>query len=334
MSTKRLEELDVAKGLAIFLVVLGHLVTGSRPIGNEWYVTLQVLVYEFHMPFFMFLSGAVFQLTFRPQETGRTAVEFIASRAARLLPAFILFSLIIWAGKHVAARFLTVDNFDSRGWIELAEIYLSPTTSVARSLWYIYVLLQLYALFAIILSVTRGRLLPAFVLAGIMRALYQFTTVPTTLGANPLCEYALFFVIGAAFARSYDQLMTIVKQNMLLFYGIFFASYLTTLVLPHPWSKGVIGLASIPAVLALACSFNSRADKGSLLLLGEYTFTIYLMNTLFIGFFKGVLLKFIPWDGLYFLVHFFVLLSVGVLGPIFVHKFAFSRIPALARITK
>ena len=169
MSRQRLEELDVAKGLAIFLVVLGHIVAGPSPAGNQWYVSLQVLVYEFHMPFFMFLSGAVFQVTFRPTAGAASTWAFVASRTQRLLPAFVIFSIVIWAGKNVASHFLTVDNFDSRGWEGLIEIYLSPTTSAARSLWYIYVLLELYILFAVVLTATSGRLLPAVLLAAAMR---------------------------------------------------------------------------------------------------------------------------------------------------------------------
>lgn len=334
MGRQRLEELDLAKGLAIFLVVFGHLVTGPDPTGNAWYVTLKVLVYEFHMPFFMFLSGTVFQVTFRPSDSFRSTLQFVTSRLQRLLPAFVLFSAVIWAGKHAASQFLTVNNFDSRGITELAEIYLSPSTSVARSLWYIYVLLELYAIFAVVMTVTRGRLLPAFILAVILRGLYQFAPVPTTLGANLLCEYAIFFVIGMAFARSFDVVMPWLKGHALFLYAVFACSFLSMLVLPHPWTKAIIGLASLPAVLVFASSFTSARDQGALRLLGEYTFTIYLMNTLFIGFFKGVMLKLIPWDGLYFVVHFFVLLAAGVLGPIAVHKLVFTRIPPLARITK
>lgn len=333
MGRQRLEELDIAKGLAIFLVVLGHVVTGRNPDGNAWYGTLQMLIYEFHMPFFMALSGAIFQLTFRPTGLDSTW-KFISSRTWRLLPAFLIFSVVIWAGKNAAAAFLTVDNFDGGGWRELLEIYVSPTTSVARSLWYIYVLLELYALFAIVVAASSGRLLPAFVLAVAMRAAYHFAEVPAGFGANALCEYAIFFIAGAAFARSHDRLMPFVRQNALMFYAIFAASFLAMVVLPHPWSKGLIGAASIPAGMAFAASFTSDRDRHALRTLGEYTFTIYLMNTLFIGLSKGVLLKFLPWDGPYFLLHFFVLLAAGVLGPIVVHRLVFTRIPPLARITK
>ncbi len=334
MSKQRLEELDLAKGLAIFLVVVGHIVTGRPPTGNEWYGTLQMLIYEFHMPFFMFLSGVVFQLTFRPLGDITSCWTFISSRAKRLLPAFVLFSIIIWAAKHAATEFLNVDNFDAQGWRELFEIYISPTTSVARSLWYIYVLLELYVLFAIAETVSGGRLFPVILLAVAMRVAYHFASVTETLGVNALCEYAVFFAVGTAFAQSHDRLMPFVRQNSLTFYSIFLASFLTMLFLPHPWSKGLVGLASLPAGLAFASSFTSHRDKRALLLLGEYTFTIYLMNTIFIGLFKGVLLKFFPWDGAYFVLHFLVLLTAGVLGPIAVFRLLFPFAPSLARIAK
>lgn len=45
----RVEYIDLAKGLAIFLVVLGHCVTLKSPVKS--------LVYTFHMPLFFMLSG-------------------------------------------------------------------------------------------------------------------------------------------------------------------------------------------------------------------------------------------------------------------------------------
>ena len=57
--TKRayLLDVNVAKGLAIFLVVYGHLVTGTPPAGNAWYMLSRAAIYAFHMPFFIYLSG-------------------------------------------------------------------------------------------------------------------------------------------------------------------------------------------------------------------------------------------------------------------------------------
>lgn len=56
----RLSDIDRAKGLGILLVVFGHLAAKSRPEGNAWFGYAQTAVYQFHMPFFMYLSGYVF----------------------------------------------------------------------------------------------------------------------------------------------------------------------------------------------------------------------------------------------------------------------------------
>src|SRR5689334_2199437 len=51
-SKLRLTDIDRAKGLAIILVVFGHLVPhGTLPQGQEWYDVLWVAIYRFHMPF-------------------------------------------------------------------------------------------------------------------------------------------------------------------------------------------------------------------------------------------------------------------------------------------
>ena len=52
-------DLDRAKGIAILLVVLGHIVAREQPPGVEWYEPFRYAVYRFHMPFFLYLSGTV-----------------------------------------------------------------------------------------------------------------------------------------------------------------------------------------------------------------------------------------------------------------------------------
>lgn len=51
--SRRLPDLDVGKGMAIFLVVLGHIVARQiKPAGNDWYLSAQIGLYSFHMAFF------------------------------------------------------------------------------------------------------------------------------------------------------------------------------------------------------------------------------------------------------------------------------------------
>jgi len=50
-SKKRLSEIDVAKGIGIIIVLIGHLQTNYL---------IKNLIYSFHIPFFFFLAGTVF----------------------------------------------------------------------------------------------------------------------------------------------------------------------------------------------------------------------------------------------------------------------------------
>jgi len=49
---KRIEWLDVLKGIGIFFVVAGHFYKSDDPV--------LVYIYSFHMPLFFFISGYVY----------------------------------------------------------------------------------------------------------------------------------------------------------------------------------------------------------------------------------------------------------------------------------
>ena len=50
MSKKRIEWVDISKGIAIILMIIGH--SGIPHFLNNW-------IYSFHMPFFFFISGVL-----------------------------------------------------------------------------------------------------------------------------------------------------------------------------------------------------------------------------------------------------------------------------------
>lgn len=55
MKKKRIEYIDIAKGICILLVVLGHELT--------WNDALRYFIYSFHIPMFFALSGMVMVVT-------------------------------------------------------------------------------------------------------------------------------------------------------------------------------------------------------------------------------------------------------------------------------
>lgn len=326
----RIDEIDRAKGLAILLVVIGHLVTGEPPKGNEWFSQIIVVIYSFHMPFFMYLSGFVMFHSFRPPETMRGYIGYVKGKFLRLAPGFFCFAIIILVGKILASRVVHVDN-QPLGLIEgLIDIILTPGLSAAKGLWFIYVLFEYYLVVPILLFIFGGRTI-ALVILGLMVHFLPTTQLFMLDGAF---EYLIYFGIGAFIAQHYQKIEHWLDEYRSILLVIFFASFLLLefSTIPYPVTKLIIGCLSIPALHALVRTSPINNSK-SLLAWGLVSYAIYLMNTIAIGLAKGVLLSFMNWDGAGFLFVAPVLLIAGLYGPIVAKRYIFQYIKPLDKIT-
>ena len=193
MSTSRLQDIDRAKGLAIALVVAGHLVARTAPADNHWYVLLKEAIYLFHMPFFMFLSGLVMAHCFRPMHSWGDYGKYARGKFLRLVPAYVLFGAVVLTGKVLAVRFLHVDNAPGGLATGIVDILLRPASSCASSLWYIYVLFAYYLAFPWLMKATRGR--PAILLP--LAVAIHFLPITDLFLLNRMAEYLVFVLFGA-----------------------------------------------------------------------------------------------------------------------------------------
>lgn len=94
-STKRDTGVDVLKGIAIILVVIGHIRT-YQPVVN--------FIYTFHMPLFAFLSGCTFWMSLQRRvpelRDGRGIASYIGRRFVSLMvPYFVWTILLIFSGR-------------------------------------------------------------------------------------------------------------------------------------------------------------------------------------------------------------------------------------------
>lgn len=325
----RRHEVDVAKGIGIFLVVVGHLVlAGHRPQGADWYLWIQKADYRFLMAFFLFLSGFVISYNYYPIENLPEYCAFVWKRFVRLFPAYAMVGTLILIGKIGAARFVHVDNMPTEFIGGAIDILTRPNESAAKALWYVYTLFQFVAVYPLLQLVFKNYVLAAGMLALPLSGAFSFTE---SFGARQFAEYLPFFLIGAGMPRYWLQFTEFARR----FSAIWISSLIVLLVAASLWPvpKYVIGLASIPALIALALSVRSGKIRHALILLGSYSFVIYLFNTMFIGSVKALMLLVMPWEGIYFAAMSPILLGVGILGPVLLKRRVLSRIPVLDRIT-
>lgn len=124
--SKRIEWIDVAKGICIVLMVVGH--TRLPSIISNW-------IWSFHMPFFFFISGMTFKVG------NYKSLNFFLYRKLRtLLVPFFVFSILVIgiSGSYEVNTFK--DRFLEvlvHGWGGIA-LWFVPILFLAELLYYIF----------------------------------------------------------------------------------------------------------------------------------------------------------------------------------------------------
>jgi fucose 4-O-acetylase-like acetyltransferase len=313
----RMADIDRARGLAILLVVFGHLVAREPPAGAAGYEHLRALVYLFHMPLFFYLSG------YTSWQRGPGA-EIRWRRAIRrkLLP-FAAFGVAVVAGKLLLRGHIPLDNAPPGLAPGLTALFWDTAHSPALSVWFL-IALFVYDLGGRVLC---RRLGPAVAVAA-AAGLYLLV-LPERLYLDRIGEYAIFYAAGACAAGGGEAWLGVLDRHRPLFAGGFalalFAAGLGWLgdlgisswpaAWPYRLSLLVFGLASMPAVHALMRG-SGWTGEGVLTLLGRASFPIYLLNTIAIGLAKALLSAIAPWQAANFWGFAALLMLAGVGLPL------------------
>lgn len=324
MPLARQLDVDAARGIAIILVVIGHVVARDNPPGNEWYAVLKEVIYRFHMPLFMVLAGISFALSLPAFANWRSIAEYSRRKLGRLIVPYLFFGLLILGGKLLASRFVHVDNIPQGSADDVLALIVHPSTSAAGFLWFIYVLGLYFVALPGLLQLSSRR--PIALFAASLAA--QAFTWPSAFLLDQTIAYLPYFSGGMLLWMCRDRwarMSPVATACWVLLFGIALAS-----AMPLGLSKWFVGALSVPAVLGMAQWIPSAVQQ-RLAWLGQLSLSIYLMNTLMIGIVKALMLKVMPWDGTNFLVYFPLLLLAGVALPVLVKQFIGRRAPAVDR---
>ena len=322
----RLADVDAARGLAILLVVIGHVVARDldAPAGNAWYLQLKDAIYLFHMPLFMALTGLTFALSLPRFAAWADVARFCVRRVERLFVPYVIFGLLVLFGKQAASLWLHVD-YPAQGLAgEIYELLVVPGTSVARFLWFIYVLSIYIALVPALFQLFGRRPLLLFVVGVAL----QFVVWPKFFMLDRVVEYLPFFAGGMLLWTGRELWLRSARRVLWPATAFFAALLAMSLWLEMP--KWLVGAASVPVVLAWML-YVPAGPKGWLLLLGKASLAIYLMNTIAIGLTKGLMLKVLPWHGINFLLYFPLLTLAGLALPILAARVIARYFPRAAR---
>ena len=225
-------DLDRAKGYAILLVVAGHLVANTAPEGAGWYEPLRYVLYRFHMPFFLYLSGTVAVLSGALTAPPAAWPRQVARRAERLLLPFFGIGLLILSAKWLSMQVLVVDNPPDGLLGGLVGLLWDTAHSPATSVWYLLVLFLCTLAGMLLLRAGVGT--SGLVMLGIA---LQFVEVPPVAYLDRFARFFLFFAAGAWVAERQDRALSLIDAWQpwwwLLFSGSLLASM--TVWVDVPW---------------------------------------------------------------------------------------------------
>ena len=131
--------IDLVRGLAMVLVVLGHYYPADCP---AWWTTVHDAIYAFHMPVFFFAAGYIWHM--RAHE--RYGSYFVR-RIRRLLVPCASIVVLYTALKLVASMFFDLEHPVTIA--SMARIVTDPAHSILPFVWFFYVLFAVYAVFPI-----------------------------------------------------------------------------------------------------------------------------------------------------------------------------------------
>jgi peptidoglycan/LPS O-acetylase OafA/YrhL len=248
---------------------------------------------------------------------------YSARRVSRLLVPYLAIGLTVLLGKMVAIHFVHVDNPPASFLIDAEMLVLVPIESVARFLWFIYVL-SIYLMLVPAILYVIGRRPWILLIAGIV---LQLGSWPEDFMIDWAVLFFPFFAGGMVlwlYRPLWSPMPTLVFWlSAIVFVGLLVLATMSSV------PKWLTGACSMLPVLGLM-SWLPAGVQSALAWLGKYSLSIYLFNELAMGVVKGVLFKVVSWDGGHFLFYFPLLALVGIGVPLGVKYVATRYVPRLA----
>ncbi len=303
MNSSKRDYINAVRGTAVFLTIWGHCIQYCCAGAFDFFENRMFrIIYAFHMPLFMLISGYLFSLSF----DRRSLRETLARRTRSLLQPIIMCGLLCFLLTGFLYQLLFYGPLSLKGWL-LYGIGLD----YMNTYWFLWAALSAGCLVAIAFKGFRNPMLRiVFSFLGVF-LLWLF---PQTT----LCVYVYpYFVLGFLFAR-YEQVLQRIRKLrflsiplfpvLMLFYEKKHYIYTTGLYDPkagaaaslgtdlYRWLVGLVGCVFALVVLEAAFRFLFSRGKGRPVLrflcgLGEKSLQLYCLQMIVIASWLDVIMQ-------------------------------------------
>lgn len=315
----RLEWLDLAKGIGIILVVIGHANRGLQNAGlpdpRGLLPVLDQALYAFHMPLFFVLSGIVFGL--RPVLRVRPDLP---KRVWRLF-----YPMVFWTYAFLAMRVAAGSSSNTQSSVQ--DLFVLPLPPVEH-FWFLWALLVNVTVF----SIARIALRPL-----LSEVQFWGLTALVALAANvvvhlppalfPYFGQAVHYSVASAIGALLGVLPVVSKvpssavalASGALFAVILWASVVMDVSLHWIVQGIVLSLLLLPPMVFVSSKVDRTKLGKGLSYLGVISLAIYVMHTMFSAALRILMVK-IGIDDL--MLHLILGSAIGIIGPVIVYNVA------------
>ena len=283
--THRNETFDIAKGLGIFLVVIGHTISPVSSGSVFWTSVYQVL-YTFHMPLFFFLSGAVSSKMIGGDTHNKC--QLIKSRIIRLMIPYF-----VWAIVYTPMKILMADSvrfqYDYKWWTLLLG------NNPDGQLWFLYVL---FILNVITILFVNQKNVKVFILVASALSIIA-PIIPSQFGFPGIgVSFSLYqvgyYFIGILYfskVKVYDGVF--LKEIAGIAFVIFFVYGILTWNNIEIWYLKAIAAACAIYVIMYLCEIIKRFKiKRPFIYLGKRSMEIFILHAPILVVGRTILLKY------------------------------------------
>jgi len=303
LSKSRIEWVDYAKGIAIIMVVIHHVVVRdiSSVLYNETLDYLNNLFQTFRMPLFFFVSGMFIHKTVKSDFK-----LFFKFKIFHLLYLFLIWSVIRYFTVIIPEHILAGSSDESLS--SILYVFIEPS----GMLWFIYAL----AIFLLVTWLTSS--FSAITLSFVM--IFYVLTIQSPVESsfvNNLVQFYPFYLLGYFTSAKAREIANKVNSYYLFFPTLFIPLLVMTFDSPFSNSPTGIFILSCGGILMgiIVSSYLTRF-KGLKWLgtVGRNTLPIYLMHYFPIGVLRILLVPILPLP----IATAIIIFAVALTGPLIV----------------
>ncbi len=285
---QRIKWIDIAKGMGIILVIVGHTFRDEMLDASFVCYFLRNFIYSFHMQLFFFLSGFLLERTLEKHADSK---KVIRKKIDSVLKPFVVYSLLVYIVFRCVncipaiERILDQSSYQAVGIVEYIINCIMGNNPYAVHLWYLFVLF-IFEMISIFVRKAAGEKANGIVfLAAILMYMAGANVNPAIMTINAILKRFLFFVLGQflyrhsslLYSKSHMMLVAEIISLALIIGDVSFSFEFQNIIVLQLYYFIMLAAKCFVVLLIIRAAVKLQENK-ILSYLGRNSFSIYILH--------------------------------------------------------